>query len=331
MDARLRAEGLIGGVLWCRRRRFWRGDPCPWWRNNTGTQDGPRMGKAREVCCSIREEWKFAVTTVSTSWQGLSETCQQRESTYGTSFTPFQSGEKSGRRGGMLTVNIQDKGGDEFFKSTRAKGNASVSGEAKGRALLVSPAGGLTVLCSVLPLSAHRCPTRPSTGGTARAIPALSSLIFLPEGFTAAFSDLPHPPPYLPGPPLPSLGWPRNSFKAVLNMHCYTPPHFQPLKPSWNSQPRWDWKGRSGKCDACMGLRAVLQRRRCGNSGLQTEQMWESLRLVLVLTVRVSLSPGSTAFLPMLHSQEWGPSWCAWIFCDLDDHDFITNNIIEMG
>lgn len=34
---------------------------------------------------------------------------------------------KVGRRGGMLTVNIQDKGGEEFFKSKRAKGNSSVS------------------------------------------------------------------------------------------------------------------------------------------------------------------------------------------------------------
>lgn len=197
--------------------------------------DWPRMLKAREVCSSIQDEWKFAVTTISTSWQGLLETCQQRESTYGTSFTPFQSGEKSGRRGGMLTVNIQDKGGEEFFKSKRAKGNSSVFRiSQKEWALLVSPAVSLTVRFSAS-LTAHHCPARQSAHGTAPAVTDPSTLTNHPMVcFSELFLDLPHPSPSLKGSTPPSPGWSRNSFKAMLRMHCYAPPHFQLIKSRWN-------------------------------------------------------------------------------------------------
>lgn len=91
------AEGLLERVLWWWSSRIWKLKSCQWQWNYMRIWDWPRMLKAKEVCSSIRDEWTFAVTTISTSWQGLLERCQQRESTYGTSFTPFQSGQKSGR------------------------------------------------------------------------------------------------------------------------------------------------------------------------------------------------------------------------------------------
>lgn len=62
---------------------------------NVGLAQNAKGRKKSAAAC--RMGWKCAVTTISTSWQGLSETCQQRKSTYGTSFTPFQCGETSGR------------------------------------------------------------------------------------------------------------------------------------------------------------------------------------------------------------------------------------------
>lgn len=80
----------------------------------------------------------------------------------------------------MLTVNIQDKGGEEFFKSKRAKGNSSVSGYAKGREHCWSHQLSASLFCVLCrPFLRTAAPTRQSVHGTARWVTDLSTLTFL--------------------------------------------------------------------------------------------------------------------------------------------------------
>lgn len=258
----------MGRMLWWRRRRFWKLKSCPWRGNCTGMWDWPRMLKAREVCSSIQDEWKFAVTTISTSWQGLLETCQQRESTYGTSFTPFQSGEKSGRRGRMLTVNIQDKGGEEFFKSKRAKASLRFQDKAKG----VSTVGLTSCQPYGFPasLSTHHCPARQSAHGMAQSVTDSSILMIWPMVSLSSsfiFHILLHPSrDPLQHPPC----WSRHAFKGrAENALLHSTPFFQQIKSRWNT-PAGSLRSERDRCDVCVGMRAFWQWQRCGNSRLQT-------------------------------------------------------------
>lgn len=180
--------------------------------------------KAKEVCSSTQDEWKFAVTTISASWQGLFETCQQREFTYGTSFTPFQSWEKSGRRRRAVDSKHWRQGRGRISKSKWAKRQLfSFRISRREWALLVLPSTEpLLTLCPV-----HHCPK--SCQGWHRSISCLTEspwhvLWLLHWGLS-----------YLP------LFIPYGVSSAVLcvdlrihSRHCDVPLNLQQTKSIWN-------------------------------------------------------------------------------------------------
>lgn len=219
-------------------------------------------------------------------------------------------GRTVGGGGGMLTVNIQDKGGEEFFKSKERKAILPFQGKQREWVGLASCQASLLSAVFWRQLSpAHHCPTSHSTDGTAPSVVWSNPLDMFTDCFFAVFLNLPPPSPRLTGTLISPLLTKECIQGSTENALLYSP-QFPTDKTKLKQICTQGFKGERAQCDECVGegAAAVVAWRWWWKQRQHTKLTWRSVRLAAALPGWVGFGPGSMGFLPMLHSKEWGPS-----------------------